>query len=100
MSDLITNQDERNVAVLLLARGHTETYALDSLIWRIVHNAGRNRHGTTPRWAAVNEAIGCGSGVACAMCAAVGLDADEMVGNEIEACEAYEACEEEVSHVD
>jgi hypothetical protein len=54
---------------------------LDKIVWGLVHNAGRCiTSGRVERWAAVMEAVGCGSTQAHELCRRHGLDSDELVG--------------------
>lgn len=54
---------------------------LDKIVWGLVHNAGRClTSGRVERWAAVMNAVGCGSTQAHDLCRQHGLDPDELVG--------------------
>lgn len=64
-----------------LEAAHAKIATLDKIVWGLVHNAGRClTRGWVPRWAAVMEAVGCGSTQAHELCRQHGLDPDELVG--------------------
>lgn len=68
-----------------LGRDYGEAVAareeLRRIVWGLVHNAGRClTSGRVERWAAVMEAVGCGSTQAHELCRQHGLDPDELVG--------------------
>jgi hypothetical protein len=64
-----------------LGAAHSKVSILDKIVWGLVHNAGRCiTSGRVERWAAVMEAVGCGSTQAHELCRHHGLDPDELVG--------------------
>lgn len=63
----------------------------DRLLKGVVQNAGYNSATRSPRWAAVMNAIGCGSTVAQNLCRRFDFDPDDMVGkNMIDPDELWE----------